>query len=527
MKKIFSIVLTGICIIFATSCKKYLDINTNPNEATTSTPQLVLPQALTATAALLAGNTQPGANPAPAGSGDSYNDYGSRLNGYFGNAGGFGSLGPFISYAYTTGDFNGVFQNTYDNLEDYQYIIDKTEPGTVFNAVANVMKAYDYQMLVDTYNDVPYSEALKGTDKLQPKYDKAADIYKDLGDKLDAAITVLNGATSDKVFKDADIMFKGDVAKWAQFANTLKLRLIIRAGNKVTFTKPTPDATAGFLTVDANVNPGYTKIQYKQNPEWDKYAYSETGAARTAANSLLASPYILSFFDGTKLSDDNRGLAYFFNYNGGSTPKNRLGYTEADAPKAPTPAFFYSNDREEGYWGVLKSETAPQPIMLASESYFLQAEANVRGIVSGNATTNFENGIKNSFRYLYTDPTGIVQRSVDVDYASYKTDNFENYLVNFTKALTDEQKIESIITQKYIALAYTFGGETWNEYRRTGYPRVSGNSATSTFASIVSQSTAPDRLPTRILYPVSEYTYNTNNVPSNISPYTDKIFWAR
>jgi hypothetical protein len=516
MKKIFSIALTGIFLFSATSCKKYLDINNNPNQATTATPALVLPQALTGTAALLVQ------------SGD-FNQYGSELNGYFGNAGGFGSLGPLISYAFTTGDKNGLFQNTYDNLEDYQYIIDNSEAGSVFNAAANVMRAYDYQLLVDTYNDVPYSEALKGVDKLQPKYDKGADIYKDLGDKLDAAIAAFNAATSDKVFQTSDVMFKGDVAKWAQFANTLKLRLILRAGNKVTFTKPTPDATAGFLTADAAVNPGYTKVAGKQNPLWDKWGFAETDVARTAGAVYMPSPYVLAFFDGTKIIDDNRGFANFFNYNGLNTPKNRLGYTEADAPKAPSPVFFYANQyREEGYIGVLKGETQSQPLILASESYFLQAEASVRGILpAGAAKTNFDAGIKAAFTFTYSNAAGTVVGPVDIDYAQYVEDNAGNRLADFNAATTDAQKIEAIITQKYIALAFEFGAETWNEYRRTGYPTVTGNAATTTFASIVSQSTAPDRLPTRVLYPVSEFTYNSTNVPSGVSPYTSKIFWAK
>ncbi|MES2268107.1 MAG: SusD/RagB family nutrient-binding outer membrane lipoprotein [Bacteroidota bacterium] len=516
MKKIFSIALTGICLFSATSCKKYLDVNNNPNQPTTATPALVLPQALTATAALIV-NT-----------GD-FNTYGSELNGYFGNAGGFGSLGPLISYAFTTGDKNGLFNNTYDNLEDYQYIIDNPSSNAVYVAAANVMRAYDFQLLVDTYNDVPYTEALKGLGKLQPKYDKGADIYKDLGDKLDAAIAVLNTATADATFVTADVMFKGDVKKWAQFANTLKLRLILRAGDKVTFTKPTPDATAGFLTTDAAVQPGYTKVAGKQNPLWDRWAYSETGAARGAGAVYMPSPYVLAFFDGTKLIDDNRGYAYFFNYNGLSTPKNRLGYTEADAPKAPTPVFFYANlGRTEGYIGVLKAETQSQPLMLASESYFLQAEGALKGIVTGgNATTSFNAGIKASFRYLYSDANGAVVGPVDVDYAQYVSDNATNRLANLDVATTPAQKLEAIITQKYIALAFQFGHETWSEYRRTGYPAITGNTATTTFASIVSQSTAPDRLPTRVLYPVSEYTYNSGNVPSGISPYTSKIFWAK
>ncbi|RYU89411.1 SusD/RagB family nutrient-binding outer membrane lipoprotein [Mucilaginibacter terrigena] len=530
MKKIFSIVLSGICLLSATSCKKYLDVNTNPNDPLQSTPELVLPQAIVATAAL-AVNT-----------GD-YNSYGSALNGYFGNAGGFGSLGVLISYAFTTGDYNGLFQNTYDNLEDYQYVINKTDEANVFNAAANIMKAYDYQMLVDTYNDVPYTEALKGLDKLQPKYDKAEDIYKDLGDKLDAAVAFMNtvpAASVPKIFNGtSDPMFGGDPKKWAKFGNTLKLRLIIRAGGKVAFTKATPDAAVGFVTNDVLVQPGYTKVAGKQNPYWDRWAYSETGAARTAANVYMPSPYVLTFFNGTKILDDTRGVLIFQQWggtNGTTTPANQLGYTGADAPKAPTPAFWYTYaSLGSNGEGIFKGETAPQPIMLASESYFLQAEANLKGILAGTAKTNFDNGVKSAYAYLFraNGPNSATTPNYVEDWEPYYQDymdkeaNEGNYLVHYEDATTDAQRLEAIITQKYIALIYQFGGESWNEYRRTGYPRSTGNSATTSFASIVSQATGPDKLPTRVLYPVSEYTYNSSNVPSGVSPYTDKIFWAR
>lgn len=76
-----------------------------------------------------------------------------------------------------------MWNSTYDNLQNYQYVLDNTVGSTeyaYYNAAAKVMKAYNYELLVNTYNDVPYSEAFKGTNKLQPKYDKAEDIYRDL-----------------------------------------------------------------------------------------------------------------------------------------------------------------------------------------------------------------------------------------------------------------------------------------------------------------------------------------------------------
>jgi hypothetical protein len=100
--------------------------------------------------------------------------------------------------------------------------------------------------------------------------------------------------------------------------------------------------------------------------------------------------------------------------------------------------------------------------------------------------------------------------------------------VNYSLATTPAQKLEAIITQKYIALNFIHGHEAWNEYRRTHYPTVvAGGTATQTFASSVSESTRADKLPTRIMYPTSEGSYNSENVPSGINPFTSLIFWAQ
>jgi hypothetical protein len=107
-------------------------------------------------------------------------------------------------------------------------------------------------------------------------------------------------------------------------------------------------------------------------------------------------------------------------------------------------------------------------------------------------------------------------------------DNAGSYLVNFDLAATPAQQLQAIITQKYIAVNMINGQEGWNEYRRTAWPYCSNltSDPTQSFASLLSQSTRPDQLPTRILYPASEYSYNAANVPTGISPYTSLIFWA-
>src|ERR1044072_4837730 len=111
------------------------------------------------------------------------------------------------------------------------------------------------------------------------------------------------------------------------------------------------------------------------------------------------------------------------------------------------------------------------PLITAAESYFLQAEGVVNGILStGNAEALFKNGITASFKYLYAKPDGTITGTPEADAADYILNNNSSYLADFSKAGTKEQKLEAIITQKYIALNMVNSDEAWNEYRRTHYP---------------------------------------------------------
>src|SRR5678810_219532 len=105
MKK--TLIALAAVMVIATSCDDYLDINTNPNKPTSVTPNLVLPQAIAATAIIL----------------NQYNNYGMQIGGYAANAGGYGGFNETVSYAYTPNNYSNLWSITYDNLEDYQYII--------------------------------------------------------------------------------------------------------------------------------------------------------------------------------------------------------------------------------------------------------------------------------------------------------------------------------------------------------------------------------------------------------------------
>jgi len=528
MKKIILIFAVIVGLMEMTSCKKFvnnaLDINTNPNSLTSANPSLVLPLAIVNTASLVS----------------SMNDYGSQTVGYAANAGGYGGFGASWTYNYNPSQGEGYWDFGYSILENYQYIINATEGSDLnayYNASAKIMKAFVFQMLVDEFNSIPYTDALQGDAKLKPAYDDAKVIYPALASLLDSAITEINSAQApNPIGSGIDPLFGGNMTGWKQFANTLKLRLIIRASSVVQFANTT-FTSDGFLTDDAIVNPGYKLATNQVNPSWGTWVSDYTGAR--VGNAWIPATYVYGYYDGHKLLDTARGKIIYNQFP--NTPYNQLGITPP-ANTLTSPSFggaWYAGGGSASTgstWGntvgVMKGPNMGEPLILLAESDFLQAEADVRGILNQDPTTDFDNGITASFTYLYKLPSNSVAPGMDpiADAQSYMAANSGSYLVNFNLATSTPEKIEAIITQKYIAMNFINGEEAWSEYRRTGYPVTSStllNNPYGAFASIQSQATRPDHLPTRLPYPTSEASTNASNTPQNISVYTSTIFWAK
>ncbi len=518
MKKIFYIAVCGIAFTMGlASCQKYLDINDNPNSATSSTPELMLSQALTATANVV----------------NNYNTMGAQLVGYQANAGGYGGFGSAVTYSFGTGNYQGCWSSAYDNLTDYQWIITHTEGDadhSYYNAVAKIMKAFDFQLLVDTYNNVPYSKAFLEKANLTPAYDDAKAVYDSIYALLDNALATINNAPSSVLkFTSNDVMFNGNMDSWKQLANTIKLRIAIRGkAGGLTFNN-SYDAV-GFLTKDAIVNPGYQQANGKQNPEYNTWGYTYSSAVGNRA--WMTNKFVSAFYDGNKL-DDYRGYAILNNFGTSSYGTNQLGYESNSVKSAPSAGSWITQyETKENNIGILKGPSAGMPIFTLAESDFLQAEAALVGGlgVTGSAETYFNNGVLDSYKYLYMLRDGtydLANWDPNADYQAYLSMNPSSYLVHYNLATTDAQRLEAIITQQYIALNMITSDQAWNDFRRTGYPKIVNGSTNGvlTFASLQSLSTRADKLPTRILYPTSEFSYNNDNVPKDIDQFTSRIFW--
>lgn len=532
MKRINLRIWAGVLLMFlaTTSCEDFLDINENPNNPTIADVELVLPQAIVASASL--SNT--------------YNSYGGHFGGMIANAGGFSGFGTLLTYGLAPGDYNGLWTTAYTGpLADLKYVIDNTEGKAEYafhNAAAKIMMVVNYQRLVDTFGDIPYSQALN-PGNTTPAYDDAATIYQDLIATLDAAIALIDANPSapamttaadplfGKLYSSSDGANK-QMLEWKRYANTLKLRMLIRTNNTAgigsmakTFKENlngTGADVSAFLSDDAVVNPGYELN--RPNPAWATWGRTVAGAL--ANSSRIPTTFSFGFFNGSKISDTGRGETIFVNFP--LTPHNQLG-NEVNNPTIVTGQVTWaSNEAGLTGTGVLKGPAMGQPLMLLAESKFLVAEAQLKGSIPGDYVATYYEGITASFRYLYKTESGSLLAGTDLTALvnSYKDTNEGNRLVEIEEATTAEERLEAIITQKYIAMLMITADEAWNEYRRTGYPAtVPGGAPQFDIASNKSIITSrPDRLPTRVMYPSSELSLNAANY-RNVDYTSERIFW--
>jgi len=490
MKK-YILILAAFFTAGISGCKKdYLSLETNPNTPSVTTPQLTLAAALSGTANNVAGL---------------YNYYGVWA-GYWTTSGNYVPNSTINQFQFTPTSFQGDWTSWYLNLTNYnnlQVLASKDPTQANYQAIAMVMKAYGFEYLVDQYNDVPYSQAFQPSTIVFPAYDKGVDIYHDLGKQLDAAIALMGKAGAVVPGSD-DIVYHGDMAAWAAFANTLKLKLAIRVSSKTAGDELVTDiastAGAGYIDGAANpeavVNPGYSNQTGKQNPFYAIYGFDPTG------NPVFGNVYYRANTFSVKMLNDNndpRVSQLYQPLGNGTVGSNAFG-----DPGVQSNPFTSSIGP-----GLLQSAGQGTPLMSAAESLFLQAEAANRslgGFSPANAQALYEAGITASFEDL-----GLT--------AAQATTYYSQGLANVGWA-TSADKEQAIITQKWIALNGYFNFEGYNEYRRTGFPAL---------PSSLDPAAISPTLPTRIPYPQSELTTNAGNLSKEgtLNYFSSKIFWAQ
>lgn len=487
LKQILSVVL--LAAIFGSCKKDLLDINVDPNNPTTvsATPELVLPAALNATVGIYNNST----------GGNNTFVFAGLWMGHTSYSGNYAIATENVSYALTNNFAAGTFALIYDNIEDYDFVEQKgvQQGNSFYRAIGMLMKAYNYQTLVDLYNNVPYTQALQGTAVKTPAYDNGKAIYDDLGKKMDTAISLFKQSGNTSI--TGDIMFKGDNAKWQDFANTVKLRLLLRQSqiaDRQSYIKAEAAKFAGatFLASDATVNPGYLNSAGKTNPFWG----TNINTAGTYTQELYrANQFAINFY---KSNNDPRLAKFYAPVAGTTNTFQGNSFGDQGVPNSKTSTIGP---------GVLKSFSQSAVIMLGAESYFLQAEAALRGLITADAKMLYQTGVEQSFMYL-----GLTQAQASTYYSQNN-----NKDVNWDATTSMQEKLALIIRQKWAAETWINELEPYNDYRRLRLP------------SDIPLSSSPlstGLLPNRLLYPQREFDVNGENVVAQgtIVP-GSKVWW--
>lgn len=432
-------------------------------------------------------------------------------------------LGRYMTYANDGfSDKNFARFNAKNGWVNWPFTNSMPKTASAFNEIARVtgkqgityaqaliLKVQSYLRLTDMYGPLPIGEE---TDK--NAYSSQEKIYKTLIADLDAAVNILQPLQSTTANEEYDKVYGGKVANWYKLANSLKLRMAIRMRFvEPAYAKQVGEAAvaSGVITENAeNCAITYTPNgQYKTSVEWgDSRACADLESYMTG----YSDPRITKFFK----SPEKTGSRDVIGCLAGARITNKV-----TADKIYSAANVSSSTR--GVW------------MTAAEVTFCRAEGALAGWngMGGTVKDLYEKAITLSFeQWGASDVTTYLTNSTakQADYTD-ATDGFgtsqsavSTITIQWDDTATDEEKLERLITQKWIAL-FPDGQEGWNEIRRTGYPKVFP----------VAQSTGgyTIKVPNRIPFDADEVTKNPANYRKAVEllggndDYATKMWWQK
>lgn len=435
--------------------------------------------------------------------------------------------------------WTSFYTQSLKNIIDAQYRTAEDAEKVNINSVLRIYRVYLMSIITDTYGDAPFSEAGLGflEGKFNPKYDKQEDIYNAFFLELEDAVNKID-PTKDKV--TGDLIYAGDVTKWQQLANSLRLRFAMRISN-VNPTKAQTEfenalAANGGVITDASSDAliKYMTIAFSFGQEaYSDYRGNSLSQLLFGSDPANNPSYLCStFFNQLYNSGDPRTFkisrCYYDGLMSATSPDNRVDITQemiekgiAFSPRDPgayswepwptgydsdicaelavnNPSVTATMAREvepKLANNFLKSDN-PGVVMTSAEVKFLMAEATVKkwNVGSVSAEDLYKQGVRAAIDFL-TDNYGCTA-TIDAEFDAFIQDKG-------AFGHTDNQKLEAINTQAWI-LHFTNPAECWANVRRSGYPKLK-SPAEYGFGQYLTGGT---EIPVRLCYPVLESSYN-------------------
>ncbi len=484
--RIATLVVLGLAV---GACDEYLDVNKSPNNQTDAPIGQLLTSATVGTGFL---------------AGSDVHRFTSIFAQQFGGQGtDVAQTREYMRYQLAPSDVNNLWSNYYaGSLADLELVLSKAgTTAPTYAGIAKILKAYTFSQIVDVWGDVPFTEALKFTALIAPKYDASGTIYPALITLIDEGIADLANAhpLNPGPF---DTYYGGDRAKWTRFANTLKLRMLMRQ------SKSNPAGTQ--TAINALLASGATFIT--TNADNFQHTFLSTSGRQNPIHQFEVNR-VDQFFPHENLVNlmntnlDPRRAVYFTPFPHNSNPATYKGVASVPGAQAfdysrihtylrgaVTPGAVTVNpDGSIASTAIVYNGSAPTRLLTAAEFHFIRAEASVRFGSAGTPESHFEAGIRASM-------TAAGVAAVDAD--AYVAARLVVFL-----AANNAGKIAEIINEKFVA-NYGVPIEAWSDWRRTGLPafitppanaalNISGGGVPRVFPYALSEQTANPKTPAR------------------------------
>lgn len=536
------IVITILTLGVLNSCDNFLSINEDPNNPVTGQPSLLLTSSQAAISSAVG-----------LGSGISL-----QLSVFMHQIVRRGEADQYVTNG-TDFSVNAPWGSLYDiALQDLEIIIaDETvKDNMIYVGMAKVLKAYAYSVLVDTWGDVPFSEAIQVASIRFPVYDNDEAIYSQLLALIDEGIADMNNTGSANILSPGsdDLFYGGNVTLWTKYANTLKLNMLMNLSDVNTVADR--DAQLAKLIADNNII---------SNASEDFELVHGTSATPQNRHPLFVSEYTQAnpgYYVSPWLYETMQGLnpnilggvvdpriPYYWHRQlaPGADAENPVEYLQADGflsihfgsihpnqasgQQSSQTVFglyacggFYDDDSGTKVTATTGNGAAPERILTYFKRLYMESELALSGVIVGDARVLLMSAIQASFDEV----NAAVGTNGQTGVPSIAQADIDTYI---TAALAEydggdnAKKLEVIMTQKWLA---SLGNslDAYNDYRRTGYPVLfdPNNYNGADAATYQATTTAGRGYPVSIPWAQTDLDLNPN-APSQKNPTSDKVFW--
>jgi hypothetical protein len=382
---------------------------------------------------------------------------------------------PFVAGANNTtynlvSGWNGFiwsvpYSNVMNNVKSISDLTKEDFP-TLYGA-ALILKVAAMHRVSDVFGPIVYSNF---GDLTNPGvYDSQEIAYSAFFLDLDTAVANLTANLESQKFTAFDLSYGGDYTQWVKLANSLRLRLAIRiskvdAAKAKTEGEKALNQPLGLMVANEDGFFVNSTLDHPLSVIDNSWGDIRMNASMESILTGYSDARAGSYFDApTSVGGATKGVR-------GGMPL-LSNYSDELAQKSAYIGFSAINDNVH---------TSKVQLMTTAEVSFLKAEAGLRGWSgAGDAKTNYEAGIMLSFQQhgasgaaaYIVDNISVPANYVDPVNSSMNMLAMSTITVAWEAAGTNEEKLEKIITQKWIAM-FPEGQEAWSEYRRTGYPKI-------------------------------------------------------